>query len=217
MDGKGNTSSPQIHRRGFHRHKAQYYVERDEEDLDHQDWSERLEDALEQAHQEFDDLDEIYFSQRDAPVEEDRSEEASYWQDDDWHGYGVYDDGWYEDNGDEPWCDVTEAYQQDVADFESNMDACAAAMLNSASAQRTGAEAKKLVADMKTSREYLPIVGIAARPMSDTQATRAPPKKGGKSKKGTSKRDKGKGKGKNTKGKTGKYGGNIARPLGGTR
>ena len=111
---------------------------------------------------------------------------------------------------------MTEAYQQDVADFESNMDSCAAAMLNSASAQRTWAEAKKLVAEMKTSREYLPIVGIAARPMSDTQSTRAPPKKGGKSKKGKSKRDKGKGKGKNKKSKTGKYGGKTARPLGGT-
>ena len=167
-------------------------------------------------HQELDDLDEIYFAQQDAPCEEDWSEDASYWRDDDWYGYGFYDGGWYEQDEDEHWCDVTEAYQQDVADFESNLESCAAAMLNSASAQRTWAEEKKLIAEKKTSREYLPIVGINARPMSDTPSTRAPPKKGGKSKKGTSKRDKGKGKGKNKKGKTGTYGGNTARPLGST-
>ena len=63
---------------------------------------------------------------------------------------------------------MSEVYQQDVAEFESNMESCAAAKLNSASAQRTWAEAKKLIVEMKTSREYSPIVGIAARPMSDT-------------------------------------------------
>ena len=138
MDGNGNTSGPQIHRRGFHRQKAQYDVERDEEDLDHQDWSERLEEALEQDHRELDDLDEIYFSQQDKPVEDDWTEDASYWQDDDWYGYGVYDDGWYEYDGDEHWCDETESCQQDVADFESNMESCAAAMLNSANANAHG-------------------------------------------------------------------------------
>ena len=215
MDGKGNSGGPQIQRRGFHRNKAQYFVERDEEDMDHQDWSERLEEALEQAHQELDDLDELYFSQ-EVQTRDEWSEDHGYWQEEewDWQGHGAYEEGWYED--DEPWQEEAEAYLQDVADFETNLDSCAAANLNSASAQRTWAEAKKLVAELKTSREYLPIVGIAARPMSDSPPSRAPPRsKGGKTKKGKPKRDKGKGKGKK-KGK-GKYSsGKTARPLGGT-
>ena len=139
---------------------------RDEEDMDRQDWSEHFEKALEQAHLQLDGLHELYFFQEDWTYAY-LSEDQDYWHEEDWewHGYGTYDEGCYEYF--ETWHENGGAYLQDVAYFESNMDSCAAANLNSVSAQRTWAEAKKFVAELKTSREYLPIVGIAARPMSD--------------------------------------------------
>ena len=102
-----------------------------EEDLDLQDYSERLEEALEHAHQELDTLDEVYFSQNESsgmgPMTDEWPEDDWNWQEEEWHGYGVYGEWWPDNDWDESWQEEGESYIQDLADFESNMDMCVAA------------------------------------------------------------------------------------------